>query len=85
MAWDQDEELLIAISDDGFIVHLEPVFTGEQLTDLRMAAIFPLLGPSGGALDKKLTDAEGLVGHNMDNGQRGRFLREHFVRGATTR
>ncbi|MGR8949420.1 MAG: esterase-like activity of phytase family protein [Gammaproteobacteria bacterium] len=71
LAWDQDEELLISISDDGFIVHLEPVFTGEQLTDLRMAAIFPLLGPTGDVLEKKLTDAEGLVGHNMDNGTRG--------------
>ena len=71
LAWDQDEQRLIAISDDGFIVHLQPVFDGDLLSDLHMLAIYPLLDADGVALEKKFKDAEGLVGHNMDNGTTG--------------
>ena len=71
LAWDEDEKILVAVSDDGLIVHLRPIFTATELTDLKMVAIFPLLGKNGEPLAKDLRDAEGLVGHDMSNGVRG--------------
>ncbi|MBM2830360.1 MAG: hypothetical protein HW411_1150 [Gammaproteobacteria bacterium] len=32
LAWDEDEQILYAVSDDGFVAHLAPGFTGEVLT-----------------------------------------------------
>ncbi len=67
LAWDDDERLLLAISDDGFIVHLEPEITNSILTGLKVAGVYPLYGEDGKQLTKSLGDAEGLVGHNMSN------------------
>ena len=71
LAWDADENLLLAISDDGLIVHLRPVFRGGLLADVNMVAISPLLSANGDPLEKQLCDAEGLVGQNMSNGISG--------------
>lgn len=71
LAWDSDENFLVAISDDGFIVHLEPIITGEFLTGLNLLAVFPLFDASGQQLTRSLADAEGLVGHNMANDKLG--------------
>ena len=71
LAWDADENLLLAISDDGLIVHLRPDFEGDLLTGVKMTAIYPLLSADGQPLEERLRDAEGLVGRNMSNGIQG--------------
>ncbi|MEM7467258.1 MAG: esterase-like activity of phytase family protein [Pseudomonadota bacterium] len=71
LAWDHDENVLLAVSDDGFIVHLNPIISNGVLTDLDLIAVYPLLDSNGEKLVKDKTDAEGLVGHNMDNGIAG--------------
>ena len=71
LSWDEDENLLIAISDDGLIVHLKPILQNGVLTDVSLAGVFPLKSADGTPLAKPLTDAEGLVGNNQSNGVRG--------------
>jgi len=75
LAWDSDQQILIAISDDGFIVHLVPTFSDGFLTGLKLLAVNPLEDQFGQALSGKQADAEGLVGHNMSNG----VLADSFV------
>ncbi len=67
LAWDADAKLLYALSDDGYLLHLRPQFTGEILTGVEAVASFPLLGPDGRPLEAPLNDAEGLAIEHGDN------------------
>lgn len=68
LAWDSDEGILFAVSDDGLIVHLKPIFAGDLLTDLVLIAVHPLRDENGAPLTTIGGDGEGLVGHHMSNG-----------------
>jgi hypothetical protein len=68
LAWDSDENLLYAVSDDGHLVHLRPVISDQSLVDIEIVAAFPLRDVAGVGLAENLTDSEGLVARNSRNG-----------------
>ena len=60
LAWDEDEKLLYALSDKGYILHLRPVFSGQELTDILLLDGFYLKDEKGNRLRWKQADSEGL-------------------------
>jgi len=72
LAWDSDDQILYAVSDQGGLFHLRPRFTGERLTGLDLQAAVPLRElKSGKPVRWKRSDAEGLDIRNGRNGVRG--------------
>lgn len=71
LGWDHDEQLLYAISDKGFIVHLKPVFTHNVLTGITVENRLPLTGKKKQRLGGQWGDAEGLVLTGHRNGKHG--------------
>jgi len=72
LAWDDDDEVLYAISDKGALFHLRPEFSGSQLTGLSLLKAVPLRGyrtrePVSGLW----SDAEGLDIRDGRNGRKG--------------
>lgn len=67
IAWDNDEQSLLLLSDRGFIVHAKPVFTEDKLTDLSFISYHRLLDKKGKALRYKPSDSEGLALINSNN------------------
>lgn len=72
LAWDNDDGILYAISDKGFLFHLQPVFENGVLTGLKLLKAIHLreLG-SGKPLKGTRADSEGLdilKGHNGHKG-----------------
>lgn len=66
LAWDDDTDLLYAVSDNGHIVHLQPVFSDGNLTEVKLLGAYPLRGPDGVKIADP--DAEGLDILNGRNG-----------------
>jgi hypothetical protein len=68
LAWDEDAELLYAISDGGGLFHLRPEFDDRGfLRDVRLVQAHPLLDEAGNPLREPFNDSEGLAildGHN---------------------
>jgi hypothetical protein len=71
LAWDEDEQILYAVSDGGRLFHLIPEFAGGVLSGVAGVAGFPLRDPSGEPLRGARADSEGLALENADNGIRG--------------
>lgn len=71
LAWDEDEQILYALSNRGKLFHLKPVFRDGQLQDVKVKAAFRLRTHWGRKLKKKHRDAEGLSLENGDNGKKG--------------
>jgi hypothetical protein len=71
LAWDEDEQLLYAVSDDGHLVHLSPLFTDGVLTGLKFINAFPLRDSSKNILVGDGSDAESLAIMNSDNEKKG--------------
>jgi hypothetical protein len=71
LAWDEDEQLLYAVSDDGHLVHLSPLFTDGVLTGLKFINAYPLRDSSKKILVGDGSDAESLAIINDDNGKKG--------------
>ena len=71
LAWDADDEVLYAVSDNGFIVHLRPRFSDGTLTGVDLVSAHLLRDPAGKSYDKPMTDAEGLVALGARNGTAG--------------
>ncbi|MDG4553973.1 MAG: esterase-like activity of phytase family protein [Candidatus Competibacter sp.] len=68
LAWDEDAELLYAISDIGGLFHLRPEFDSLGiLTGVRIVAAYPLLDVSDQPVRHPFNDAEGLAIRNGDN------------------
>ncbi len=72
LAWDDDDEVLYAVSDKGALFHLRPEFSGDQLVRLTLLKAVPLRGyrtrePVSGLW----SDAEGLDIRNARNGRKG--------------
>lgn len=68
LAWDEDEELLYAVSDQGRLLHLRPIIKNNQLRDIQLINTFPLKDDKGKKFKDKYSDAEGL---NLLNGHNG--------------
>jgi hypothetical protein len=71
LAWDSDEKVLYAISDRGFLLHLQPNLTQGRLAGVTVKQQFHLLDAGGNRLRGKRADAEGLTALNQDNGIKG--------------
>ena len=72
LAWDDDDEVLYAISDKGALFHLRPQFSGSEITSLQLLRAVPLQGyrvrePVTGLW----SDAEGLDIRDGRNGRKG--------------
>ncbi len=68
LAWDEDEHILYALSDRGFVIHLRPVFDQQQLIDMLLLGYYRLLDANGKALRHKKADSEGLALAHAANG-----------------
>jgi hypothetical protein len=71
LAWDSDEQLLYAISDEAALFHLRPVIQDGRLVDVQWSAAWPLSDFKGRPLRQPDVDAEGLALKNAANGKRG--------------
>lgn len=69
IAWDDDEEILYAISDNGYLFHLHPIIVDHVLTSVRYETAYRLRDKLGKALPS--TDSEGLTLRNERNGIAG--------------
>lgn len=72
LAWNEDDGVLYALSDQGALFTLKPVFSGDLLTGIKLLAAVPLreLG-SGKPVRWKRSDAEGLDILKGNNRRRG--------------
>ncbi len=71
LAWDADDNILYAISDDGHLVHLAVSFEGDFLVGAEYIAAFPLMDQQQQQLPEDGRDAEGLEIINGNNGIKG--------------
>ncbi len=85
LAWDADEGLLYAVSDQGNLFHLRPELRDGHLVGLAAVAAFPLRDRQGAPLAGRAADAEGMDARRSANGRRGdtvlviSFERRHRV------
>lgn len=70
LGWDDDEGLLYALSDNGYLLHLKPEFKGHKLESLEFADAVSLLDGKGRPLRYKPSDSEGLALLNHNNSTR---------------
>ena len=71
LAWDADEQLLYAVSDQGYLLHLQPVFDNDILVDVLLYGKHNLHSSSGTRLQGDDADTEGLDIINGNNGING--------------
>lgn len=72
LTWDEDADVLYALSDLGSLFHLQPEFnTQGYLTGIQLVAAYPLQDALGRPLRSPYDDAEGLAIRNGDNGVQG--------------
>lgn len=69
LAWDEDEQLLYAVSDRGKLFHIKLTLQGGQITAAEAIKAVKLRNKKGKKL--KWRDTEGLVALNASNGKRG--------------
>ena len=70
-AWDEDEQILYAISDEGLLYHLKVTLTDNILTDAKIISAFQLKDINGLPLRGEYRDSEGLSILNGNNGKKG--------------
>lgn len=71
LAWDEDEQLLYAVSDRGYLLHMQPRFDEERIVGVELTATHGLRGRKQNRLPHHLGDAEGLAIVNGSNGVAG--------------
>lgn len=72
LAWDDDEQILYAISDKGWLFHLRPKFQGEYLHGVTLLDAVPMREQdTNKPLKRQRSDQEGLDVVNARNGIRG--------------
>jgi hypothetical protein len=72
LAWDDNDGILYAISDKGFLFHLRPVFENSALTGLKLLKAFHLREAGGNKpLKGTRADTEGLDILKGRNGHKG--------------
>jgi hypothetical protein len=70
LAWDQDEQILYAISDKGALFHLRPLWRDGNLTGVRLLRAVALKEKNGKALKEPRADSEGLDIRKGRNGKK---------------
>ena len=71
LAWDEDEQLLYAISDEGLLYHLKISLKEGNLEDAKVIFATKLKAKSGKRLVGKYSDSEGLSILKSNNGIKG--------------
>jgi hypothetical protein len=71
LAWSEDDGLLYAVSDAGWLLHLEPRFAGDTLQGVRLVATHRLSDSRGQPLARRDADAEGLALRDAADGVAG--------------
>ena len=72
LGWDEDEQLLYAVSDRGYLIHMRVEFDHDGfLHDARALSAHALRDERGRALRGRLMDSESLTVRYGDNSQRG--------------
>jgi hypothetical protein len=72
LAWDEDENLLYALSDHGVLFSLRPVFYNSQLTNVTLVHVATLIDPqTRKPVRWRRSDSEGLDIINGRNGKKG--------------
>ena len=71
LAWANDEQQLILLSDRGYVVHTKPEFENNRFVDLDFIAYHHLEDTKGKKLRHKSADSEGLALINSNNGIHG--------------
>lgn len=71
LEWDEDEQLLHIISDNGGLFQLKPVFKNEELIDANLLSRQTLKDRNQIPLSGKNADSEGLALINQNNGIKG--------------
>lgn len=72
LAWDEDENLLHALSDHGVLFSLRPKFRNGQLADVTLLRVASLIDPvTRRPVRWTRSDAEGLDALNARNGRKG--------------
>jgi hypothetical protein len=74
LAWDEDDGILYAISDKGFLFHLRPIIEKDTLTGLKLLKavhLGELVNKSKKTRSERILDAEGLDILHGHNGRKG--------------
>src|SRR5690606_10636385 len=71
LAWDEDEGLLYALSDNGYVLHLRPVFDNGKLVDVLFINGYSLQDKNKRPLRYKESDSEGISVKNGNNSNPG--------------
>ena len=71
LAWDQDEEVLYAVSDSGNLYHLGLTLSADQISAVTLLKAYRLTDHDGNPLKGDYRDAEGLDVLNAGNGVSG--------------
>jgi len=71
LAWDEDEQLLYAVSDEGLLYHLRVNIIDNKLQALKIVAAMQLKDIEGVAIRGKYSDSEDLSLLNGNNGKKG--------------
>ena len=71
LAWDEDENLLYAVSDEGYLYHLQISVNQDGLKSTRITFATRLKNQKGKKLKGKYSDSEGLSIINANNGIKG--------------
>ena len=70
LAWNEDDNLLYALTDHGVLFHLRPIFRNGQLADVTLLHVAPLIDPRTRKPVKwRRSDSEGM---DILNGRNGR-------------
>jgi len=85
LAFDEDENILYALSDRGRIYHLRPRFENSLLVDVSVLAVYRLLDSHGQPLKGRKSDSEGMAAVQERNALKGdtelviSFERKHRI------
>jgi len=71
LAWDSDEKLLYALSDNGYLLSFKPVFSNNKFDELLMVNGISLHDDKNKILRWKNSDSEGLTLINSNNNIQG--------------
>jgi hypothetical protein len=71
LAWDDDDGILYAVSDKGWLFHLKPLFDRDTLTGISVTKVVELIEPARNKSKQWRLDSEGLEIKNGRNGRKG--------------
>jgi len=69
LSWDEDEQLLYAVSDGGVLHHFRVRLDGSRIKEILPVFASPLATTASKASGKPVTNAEGITTVNDDNGK----------------